>query len=91
MAVGIHLVNVQFIGVDAVGNVVDKNDRSTAITQVLNTSHEHRVIPDAAVPNSSGYPTIKAYLELEAASNYILAHLSQNMIITYSAADLNSA
>ena len=91
MAIGIHVVHTRFIGVDPIGNVVDKNVSSTTLKQVLSSSHEHRVIPDAAIASSAGNPTIKEYLEAEAAANYILGYISQNMIVTYDAGNLNSA
>lgn len=83
MAVGIHVVRVGLFTVDASNNRIDKNASSTTINQLKNTHHEFLVIPDATVPNSAGYPTIKDYLVLEAASNYVLKHLDQNTIITY--------
>lgn len=83
MAVGIHIVNTMFVGVDSVGNVVDKNSPSTTIRQAMETSHEHRVIPNSTVPNSAGYPRVGDYLELEAGDDYVLNHMDQTTIITY--------
>ena len=83
MAAAVHYVNTQFINVDALGNVVDKSNSSTTINKVRSTGTEHRVIPDVAIANSANYPTIKKYLELEAADGYVLNHISQNIIVTY--------
>lgn len=91
MAVGVHVVNLRFVGVDGTGNVVDKDDPSVTIKEHLATSHEFRVIPSASVPNSSSSPTIKDFLEAEATDNYVLKHISQTTIITYNQSDLNSA
>lgn len=91
MAIGIHVVNVGFLKVDAVGNVIPKGNATTPISAHLSSGHEHRVLPDAAIPNSADYPTVKTYLEAEAADNYILNHMDQTTIITYSAADINDA
>jgi len=89
MAIGIHFANIGFLMVDQNGQVIP--NKSTEIKNVLNSSHEHRIIEDSNNPNSIGYPTIKGYLELEAASNYILQHLDQYNVITYNQTDINNA
>lgn len=83
MAIGIHVARVGLFTVDANNVRIDKNASSTTINQLKNTHHEFLIIPDAAIPNSAGYPTIKEFLELEAANNYVLRHLDQNTVITY--------
>lgn len=83
MAISVHIVNVGFLKVDASGNVIDKNSTTTTIKTHLTSSHEHRVIPDAAIPNSLNYPDVKTYLELEADADYVLNHIDQTTIITY--------
>lgn len=83
MAVGIHVVRVGFLKVDGTGNVIDKNSPTTTIGDHLAGSHDHRVIPDANVPNSANHPTVKAYLEAEAGDDYVLEYQDQNTIITY--------
>jgi len=55
------------------------------------TSMEFLVIPDANVPNSSGYPTMKNYIQLEANNNYVVSHIDQSIIITYNQTQVNSA
>lgn len=83
MAVGVHVVRVAFVKVDGAGQVLSKEDPNVTIKQQLLGSHDHRIIPDAGVPNSATRPTVKAYLEAEAASDYVLEYMDQNMIITY--------
>lgn len=82
MAFGIHVVNVGLFNVDAAGNIIKKDD-STTLRQHLSTSIEHRIISSSDVPTSSGSPTVKEYLILEAASGYVLNHMDQTTIITY--------
>jgi len=41
------------------------------------------VIPDSNIPSSAGSPTIKEYLELEAAEGFVLKHIDQSFIVTY--------
>jgi len=91
MAIGIHVAFTRFVGVDSAGNVVNKSDPATTIRHVLSTTHEHRVIPDPGIANSAGNPTIKEYLELEASINYVIGHVSQNMIVTYDSVAINNA
>jgi hypothetical protein len=91
MAIGIHVVYVQPKTIDQLGNVVDKTAASTTIGTMLRTSLDHRVVPNADIPNSAGWPTIKEYLEAEAADDYIANHISNTMIVTYDAGDANAA
>lgn len=86
MAVGIHVVRVNFVTVNSQGQFVDKNadtDEPATINDMLDISNEHRVMPDGSVPNSGGYPSVPTYLEAEAADNYVLHYMDQNKIVTY--------
>ena len=84
MAINIHYVNVAFRRVNSdTGQVVSPDNPSTTIAMMLRTRDEHRVVSDASVPNSAGNPTVKQYLEAEAADGYKLQHMDQTQIITY--------
>lgn len=83
MAINIHVARVGFLKVDAVGNVVSKDNISGTIAAQLSGSHEHRVIEDSAIANTSGNPTVKTYLELESADDYVVHYMDQNTIVTY--------
>lgn len=91
MSIGIHVARVGLYTVDANNVRIDKNSESTTINQLKNTKLEFLVIPDAAIPNSSGYPTLKEYLEAEAAANYVMSHMDQTTVVTYSQTDINNA
>ncbi len=87
----VHYVDVAFIKVNkATGLPVLKDDPTQSLAAHMTVNdHEHRVLPgkDAAgaiLTNSINYPTVKKYLELEAASGYSLQYMDQNKIITYS-------
>jgi len=88
MPINTHVARIGLIRVDPLGNIVSKND---TIKTVLNSSEEHRILEDANIPNSMGNPTIEDYLEAEGSDDFILGHISQNLIVTYSAADINAA
>jgi len=77
----IHVARISIMQVDNIGNIVDKN--TSTIGQQLRTQMSHRIITDAGIPNSAGNPDVKTYLEAEAADNYILNYMDQNMIVTY--------
>jgi hypothetical protein len=47
-------------------------------------STEFRILPDASIPNSAGYPTIKAYLEAENSGGFKFKHIDQTYVITES-------
>ena len=83
MAISVHIARVAFLQVDAVGNVVSKDSITNTINMQLSGSHEHRILQDDAIPNTAGNPTVKRYLELEAADDYVMQYMDQNTIITY--------
>ncbi|MDB4489994.1 LamG domain-containing protein [bacterium] len=80
--VSVHIARVAAVSVDVLGNVLDKDNGSVTIAQYLKTSLEHRMVIDAAIPNTAGNPTIKSYLEAEAADDYVIVHMDQNTIFT---------
>lgn len=80
-AIGVHVVDIVMVPISPVGGVVVKN--TSSIGQVVAASTEMRVLPDATIPNSAGYPTIKAFIAAEAASGYKVAVINQSMIILY--------
>ncbi len=79
----VHVARLGFFTTTQNNVRIDKNDPSTKISDMLNTKMEALVIPDAAIPNTANYPTIKTYLELEDSDNFELKHLDQSFIITY--------
>lgn len=83
MAIGVHVARVGIFSVDATGNILRKDDADVTIKQQLSSSMEHLVIEDAAIPNSTGNPTVAEYIKLEAADDYVLTHIDQTMILTY--------
>jgi hypothetical protein len=92
MAIGIHVVRCSNFTVKADGTRIDKSDRNgPSINDMTSTRMEALVIPDSSVPSSANYPTIAAYLALEAAAGYVLKHLDQSFIITYDQAAINDA
>ena len=82
-AVGVHIVRIGLFTTDANGVRINKSSNATTINQLKNTQQEFLVIEDASIASSSGYPTIKAYLEREALLGYVLQHLDQSFLITY--------
>lgn len=89
MAIGCHVVRTSFVSTDPNGNRIDKNN--TTIKTMMTANTEHRVIPDSAIASSANWPTVKSYIEAEAAIGYILAYLDQTMIVTYSVGDINAS
>jgi hypothetical protein len=76
--------------VDAAGVRIDKNNSS--FNDIRATSEmKHLIKPDATIANSANWPTLESYIAAEATDNYILGHLSQYIIVTYHAGDINSA
>ena len=89
-AIGCHIARISMIPVSGItGQIINKN--TATIADVLKSSTEPRVIADPAIPNTVGNPTIANYILIEAASGWVLYHIDQTMIVTYSGADLNKA
>lgn len=79
----VHVARLGTFTVDANGSRIDKNSPSTTINMMKgSTSMAQLVIPDTDYPNTAGYPTVKAYLTLEASGGFKLRHLDQSFIIT---------
>jgi len=91
MAIAVHVARVGVFTVDQNGQRIDKGSPNTTINQLKNTGQDILVIPDAAIPASASYPTVKAYLEAEAASDFVLHHMDQTCIVTYNQSQVNSA
>jgi len=79
---GIHVAYMSLVNVNKAGVVVNKNLSSTTINEVIKCATEIRVMQDANLPNTSGYPTIADYLTAEVADGYSLLHMSQTIIVT---------
>ncbi len=91
MAIGVHFVRLGLFTVDINGARIDKSGSGASINTMKSTSMEFLVIPDASVPNSSGYPTMKNYILMEANNNFVVSHIDQSIIITYNQTQINSA
>jgi len=89
MAVAQHIVKVGLFSVDSAGVRIDKESGTTTINQMKSAELQQLVIPDADVANSAGYPTVKAYLELEAGDDYVLGKFDQYGIVTYDRGTMN--
>lgn len=78
----VNVVHVNFMTVDADGNVLA--GKTGTINQVMTANSEHRIVENPNVPNSLGNPTIEAYLNAEDAAGRKVAFMSMNMIVTQS-------
>lgn len=88
----IHVAQIVLVQIDSVTQLPFTKDtskmnaytspKSPTTTRPRDFSTEFRILPDAAIPNSAGYPTIPAYLTLEAGSSYKFAHMDQTYVIT---------
>lgn len=75
----VHLVTVGLKRVGSGGQVVPVG---STIMENLQFTTEHRVLPNANVPNSEGYPSVETFLIAEAANGFLPNHVSQYLIIT---------
>lgn len=88
MPVSIHHVTIGLVWIDSTGNVLVKNDPGTKLSDFTKgaLTQEHRVFPNLSGPgstaNSNGYPTVAAYLDLEAGDDFAFAYMDQTQIVT---------
>jgi hypothetical protein len=88
MAVEIHTVDLKLVWIGPGDKILEKDDAGTKLNDFIkgDIRQEHRVVPKlsgaGSTPSSAGYPTIAAYLDLEAAIDFAFAYMDQNMIIT---------
>ncbi len=85
-AIAIHVVRLGQFTLDANGQRIDSSSKSAMLSgRLVSAGVDLLVIPDSSLTNSAGYPSVKLYLEREAASGYKLQHLDQTFCITYEA------
>lgn len=82
MAVETHYAELGLVQVSPNGRVYQRSQGNLTIAETLVFNTEHRILVDANLPNTSTNPTIKAYLELEAADGYQLKTVNQSFIVT---------
>ena len=77
----VHVARVGIFNVDSLGNRIDKSNPNTSINQLKATRQEALVIADSN-SNTTGYPTIKSYIEAEAQDGYELLYMDSSFIVT---------
>lgn len=82
MAVTIHYAEIGLKRVAADGTVYSISDTKRPIKNALNFTTEHRIFPDTANANTNNFPTIRQYLNLEAAAGFQIVQIGQSFIIT---------
>lgn len=87
----VHVATMKQVHVNAIGVVIDKSAKETTYNDIMSGSSEWRVDYDSGIastgnpagPTPTTYPTLKVYLEREAALGFMLQFLNQSMVITY--------
>jgi len=84
MAVQSHFAEIGLVQIDPVSGRVYQRGHGGNLTikEVLVFQTEHRILVDNALPNTSTNPTIKEYLELEAADDFQLKTVNQSFVVT---------
>ncbi len=76
-----RIAQITILNRSPAGQIINKETAS--INDILNSSATQVILPDATNGNTSGYPTVKSYLEREASDGYSLFKLFANMVITH--------
>lgn len=84
MAVESHMATFGLFNVDTVSGRVYQRGAggNLSIKEVLRFQTEHRIVEDAALPNTGGNPDLKTYLELEAGDGFQLKEVNQSFVVT---------
>jgi hypothetical protein len=82
MAINVHVARVGIFNVDQSRNRIDKNSPATSINQLKYSRQDALVIFDSDNPNTNNFPSIKEYIEAEAASGFSLLYMDASFIIT---------
>ena len=82
----LHIARVGIFNVDQTGSRIDKNDPNTTIQQLAATRQEALAIADSNLPNTTGYPTIKDYIQAESNDGFELQYMDSSFIITSTSA-----
>lgn len=81
----VHVVSLEMVRVARDGSVYHITNTTKSIKETLTFSTDWRITPDTDIPNSANYPTLKDYLNLEAAAGFAPVQVTQNTVITYHA------
>jgi hypothetical protein len=82
MAVEVHVVDLALFNVSPDGRVTQKGSGNLTIQETLKFDTEFRVVKSSDNSNTDDNPTIKEYLEREAADDFQPVQVFQTMIIT---------
>ena len=78
----VHVARIGLVHINSVGQA--KRHVEMTIGEAATSSSEQRVLVDADLPNTAGFPTVVTYLTLEDADGFTLNHLDQTYVITTS-------
>lgn len=80
----VHFVNLELVRKTPDGRLYTVSDApGITIKDALNFSQDFRVIKDSTIASSASRPTIKEYLELEAALSFEPKLITQTFIVTW--------
>lgn len=86
--VEIHHVYIRLVWLDAMDNVILKDDVNTSHEDMRRAiKQEHRIEPNtppgaASTSNSANWPTLRDYLAAEASDGFAVAYMDQFQLIT---------
>jgi len=82
MAVEVHVAELGLMNVASDGIVYQRGASNISIKKTLSFSTEHRVVIDSSLSTTNGNPSIKEFLEREAANDFEPVQIFQSFIIT---------
>lgn len=86
----VRIATVAQFAIDIYGRVISKSSPTEPLLSLLDCSYELRIVENWRNPNTLGNPTVKEYIEREAADDYIVFDMGPNSVTTV-AADTSSS
>ncbi len=74
-----HVAQIGLVQIDSVGNEITGGD---PINARFSFSTEHRILPNVAILNTQGHPTLEDYLTAEASDDFLPVHIDQYVVVT---------
>jgi hypothetical protein len=77
-----HFATIGLVRIAPNGTLYNASDTKKSFKEALMFETDHRILPDASIPNSAGYPNIQQYLNLEATSGFQPVQVAQYFVVT---------
>jgi hypothetical protein len=79
----VHYEEISLVHLKKDGTVYNRSNSNVTLKEATFVDTQHRILPNAANPNTVNYPDIRTYLQLEAAAGFAPVQVAQYFVVTY--------